>query len=439
MTSRNSFFNLLKEDLHRRLWTLILSSLVFFGTFGVAFTMIIQNYVGRYSRASYGYTNIQFIERVSSNLCEDFYGFFPWFMAVAIIGAVICAMNGFAYLHSRKQMDFYHSLPIKREKIFAVRLVNGVLIYAVPYLAGLLYSYLLCTLYGVMTWNIFKTGLFTFSVHLLGYLIVYMSVVLAMMLTGKAVIAFFGTCVLNLYAPAIYGLYMVLKDSFFITSYNNSIDIEDAVCITKWFTPGGYYLSLMAAINDSETPLWPEFIGIVILIAALVALTLWLYKKRASEKAGTSMAFKITEPIIRVMISVPVGILAGFMFFTIQYDYGRSASVLWLIFGGLLGAFLCHGVMEALYKGDIKKCLSHKYQMFAVMAAAAIIPLVFLYDIFGYDSYIPKKQDVKSMAVISNELRFGVRTSMSDYRKQDKLINLPLYAISQLWDVCDEF
>lgn len=41
--------------------------------------------------------------------------------------------------------------------------------------------------------------------------------------------------------------------------------------------------------------------------------------------------------------------------------------------------------------------------------------------------------------VSSNELRFGVRTSMSDYRKQDKLINLPLYAISQLWDVCDEF
>ena len=158
MTSRNSFFNLLKEDLHRRLWTLILSSLVFFGTFGVAFTMIVQNYVGRYSRVNYGYTKAQFIEMVSSNLCEDFYSFFPWFMAVAIIGAIICAMNGFAYLHSRKQMDFYHSLPVKREKIFAVRLVNGVLIYALPYLVGLLYTYVLCLIYGVMTWDIFFCG-----------------------------------------------------------------------------------------------------------------------------------------------------------------------------------------------------------------------------------------------------------------------------------------
>lgn len=38
--------------------------------------------------------------------------------------------------------------------------------------------------------------------------------------------------------------------------------------------------------------------------------------------------------------------------------------------------------------------------------------------------------------VTSNHLAFGVRTSMSDYRQQEKLINLPLYAISTLWKVC---
>ena len=41
--------------------------------------------------------------------------------------------------------------------------------------------------------------------------------------------------------------------------------------------------------------------------------------------------------------------------------------------------------------------------------------------------------------VANNDLPFGVRTSMSDFRKQEKLLNLPLYAISQLWEVCDEF
>ena len=37
------------------------------------------------------------------------------------------------------------------------------------------------------------------------------------------------------------------------------------------------------------------------------------------------------------------------------------------------------------------------------------------------------------------QLPYGVRTSMSDYRRQEKLVNLPLYAISQLWEVCDSW
>lgn len=40
--------------------------------------------------------------------------------------------------------------------------------------------------------------------------------------------------------------------------------------------------------------------------------------------------------------------------------------------------------------------------------------------------------------VAANRLPFGIRTSMSDYREQEKLINLPLYAISSLWAVTEE-
>jgi len=429
MTSRNSFFNLLKEDLHRRLWTLILSSLVFFGTFVVAFTMVIQNYVGRYSRASYGLTNAEFVERVSNNLCDDFYAFWPWFMIVAIVGAVICGMNGFAYLHSRKQMDFYHSLPVKREMIFSVRLVNGILIYAVPYLAGLLYTYLLCVIYGVMTWDIFFCGLFMFVLHLMGYLVIYLGVILAMMLTGKPVIAFFGICVINLYAPAVYALGITLRETFFVTSYGGSVDIETAITATRWLSPVSYYVGLIMDVIEAETTkgFWLHILLFMLFTAVLTIASLWLYKKRASEKADTAMAFKVTEPVIRVMISVPVGVMAGLMFYAIQYDYGWSTSIFWLVFGGLLGGFLCHGVMEALYNGDIKKCLSHKIQMAATMVLAAVIPLAFLFDIFGYDSYLPEKKDIKNMAVISNELRFG-----GSYYEKDGWVSPVNYALNHM-------
>lgn len=407
MTSRNSFFNLLKEDFRRRLWTFILSSLVFFGTFFVAFTMVLQNYVQRYSKASLGYTGAEFIDRVSNRLCNDFYGAHAWFILVAVVGAIICGMSGFAYLHSRKQMDFYHSLPVKRETLFAVRFVNGIMIYAIPYLAGLLFSFLLCIVYGVMTWDIFYSGVFCFVVHLMGYIVMYLVTILAMMLTGKLVIAFFGTCVLNLYAPAVYALGMVLRETFFVTSYSSSVDIEDALTITRWFSPASYYFALMNTVNSSKGKFWLEFLSFLLLAAVLIALNLWLYKKRASEKADNAMSFKATEPVIRVMISIPVGVLAGLMFFALQYDNGAGGALFWLIFGGVLGGFLCHGVIEALYNGDIKKCLSHKIQMVVTMLVAAVVPLLFLYDVFGYDSYLPEKQEIKSMAVVSSDLRFG--------------------------------
>ncbi len=405
MTSRNSFFNLLKEDLHRRLWTLILSSLVAFGTFVVAFTMVIQNHADRYARMSDAYTEIEKLERISNGICQNFYGAFWWYMIVALVGSVICAMNGFAYLHSKKQVDFYHSLPVKREKIFAVRLVNGILIYALPYFVGLLYTYLLCILYGLMTVDILWCSLFFFVVHLMGYIILYLANIAAMMLTGKLVIAFFGICAINLYAPAMFGLIELLKDTFFVTAVYASVDMEDAFHATRWLSPASYYYSLCAVVEQKTAPgLWPEVLSFLLLTAVLIGLNLWLYKKRASEKADTAMSFQVTEPVIRFMIAIPMGIVIGMLFAEIQA--GNDNYIFWLIFGALLGSFLAHGIIESLYKGDIRKCLSHKVQMLIAMVAAVAVPLIFIYDVFGYDSYLPKKKEIANMALVSSAMQF---------------------------------
>ena len=422
MTSKNSFFNLLKEDFRRRLWTFILASLVFFGTFVVAFTMVLQNYMDWYRSSEGGLSRA---EKVSQALCADFYSFYPWFMAVAVVGAVICGITGFAYLHSRKQMDFYHGLPVKRETIFAVRFVNGILIFAVPYLVGLLYTFLLSAVFGVMTTDILSCGLYWFVVHLMGYSMIYLSTVLAMLLTGKMVIGFFGACVINAYAPAIYALIILLKETFFVTGYGGSAMEERFLDVTGWLSPFCYYLNTVVRLDSPEGALWKELLGFVPAAAVLIAAAIWVYKKRASEKAGISMSFKATEPVIRIMISVPVGIVVGFLFYAMQYSF--DSAVFWLAFGGLLGAFLAHGIIEALYQGDIRKCLSHKVQLLCTMVLAMAIPLMFMYDVFGYDSYLPKKQDIKSMAVASSDLRFS-----GAYYAEDGYISAQKYALKKM-------
>lgn len=404
MTSRSSFFNLLKEDFRRRLWTFILASLVFFGTFVIGFTMVLQGWVANYS--DWTMTNVEFVDRVSSYVCE-FLEFHPWFMLVAIVGAIICGVNGFAYLHSKKQMDFYHSLPVTREKIFAVRFVNGILIYAVPYLIGLLYAFLITAVFGVMTKGVLYAGLMSFVLHLMGYIIMYLVTIIAMMLTGKLVIAFFGIAVLNAYAPAVYGLSMLLQETFYVTSYMGSVDIEDALQITRWLSPFSYYFTMMVKVVETPDVFWLELLSFVILAVLLTAVTLFLYRKRPSEKADTAMSFKVSEPIVRILISIPVGVLAGLLMFAFQYDTNGEGALVWLVLGSALGGFLAHGIIESLYHGDVKKCLSHKVQLVATLVVAAVIPVCFFFDIFGYDSYLPEKKEIAHMSMACNDLRFG--------------------------------
>ena len=405
MTSRNSFFNLLKEDFRRRLWTFILASLVFFGTFPIVFTMMLQSWVANYIDNDF-LTKEQQLERIA-NYVSHLTGINVWLALVTCVGAVICGVSGFAYLHSKKQMDFYHSLPVKREQLFAVRFVNGLLIYAIPYVISILYVYLICTVFGVMSTRIFTDALVGFFWNLMGYIILYLSTIIAMVLTGKLVIAFFGIVVLNAYAPAIYGLALLLQESFFVTLHTRSADWEDIIFNTRWLSPFSFYIGLISNAYEETISVPLELLSFIVMAVVLSVIALWLYKKRPSEKADIAMSFKISEPIIRILIAIPVGIVAGLLLFAVQYDLDKDFAIIWLVLGSILGAFIAHGIIESLYQGDVKKCLSHKVQMGATIVVAIITPLLFYYDVFGYDSYVPKKDDIEYMALASSDLRFG--------------------------------
>ena len=51
------------------------------------------------------------------------------FVLAVVVGTVM-----FAYLHDRRKVDFYHSLPVSREKLYAVNYATGAVCVLVPYL-----------------------------------------------------------------------------------------------------------------------------------------------------------------------------------------------------------------------------------------------------------------------------------------------------------------
>ncbi|MCI7795694.1 MAG: ABC transporter permease, partial [Lachnospiraceae bacterium] len=148
MTSKSLFFKLMKEDLKRKIWAVGLAFLSFFFWMPVSAAMNISELLKKFDRwSAEGVTfgdgitaAIRFEEQLRDIVSETVGTANVMNATTIVVAAIVMALTGFMYLHSKKQMDFYHSVPVRREILFAVRYLNGILIVAVCYLINLMFA-----------------------------------------------------------------------------------------------------------------------------------------------------------------------------------------------------------------------------------------------------------------------------------------------------------
>ena len=131
------------------------------------------------------------------------------------MAAVVVGVTAFSYLHNKKKVDFYHSIPVRREVLFAVQYGDGILIPAAAYLFGCLLFTAVAAAYGVPVSEFFGSMSAAFGMNLLYYSLVYGTVTVAMMMTGNIVIGLFlGTAVFFGFVPLAAGLLGAFADQF---------------------------------------------------------------------------------------------------------------------------------------------------------------------------------------------------------------------------------
>ena len=135
---------------------------------------------------------------------------------------------------------------------------------------------------------------------------------------------------------------------------------------------------------------------VVALTLALIAFAVFLYKKRPSESAGNAMVFEISKPIIKLALVIPISLAGGIMFMSISNNDSKG----WLIFGLIFSLLISYGIVETIYNFDIRKAFSGKYYLLASALTVAVIASIFQFDLFKYDSYIPKKKNIETMSVV---------------------------------------
>ena len=383
MTSKNLFFKLMKEDLKRRIWAVALLSLGFFFFYPVvaAFTAgEIKDYMD-YAKGLEVY-EYGLIRWLSFNC-----GMTVFLMMVA---SLICGLSSFSFLNSKSKVDFYHGLPVRREKLFAANFLNGILILAVPYGICQVMAVLVGISNGANGGKLWQVALAAYGLHITYYILMYSTVVVAAMMTGHLVVGFLGTAVFAAYMPMATGLLIGYLSSFFVTyaSHLPGLLSEKVLMYGVRLSPVAEYIYQLG--RNGEQYKYPAPMAIPVLAAWTVSLLLallscFLYRKRPSEAAGKAMAFPVTRPVIRILLTMVSAL--------------GLASLGWAVFGIVFGGGICHCVVEIIYHFDFRKLFSDKLQLACCLAAAVLVMLVFRFDLLGYDRYLPKASQVRAASV----------------------------------------
>lgn len=393
MTSKSLFFKLIREDCKRRLWVPAISVIVFFFTFPVNLLLMISRYSdraqGNFDDLAVGtaYVNREIV-RGSLEWMSASNGFMVFLLCVF---AVLCATTGFSYLHSRKKTDFYHSLPIKREKLFAVTFLSGILFTAVPYLLAVIAATVIVQ---VKTGLAFSYGSVVagYLVHMAFFFLMYATVVAAVILTGNTIVSLLGTIVFFSWGPAVVALLYAYYMQYYRTFYYDYTVLYEFLLKSS---PVAFYISAMEeAMAEAGGSLvkaaWAFVIAVLITL-----LTLFLYKKRPSEGAGRAMAFKKSQSVIKFLLVVPSA-LFGSLFMRQMMDTAG-----WSIFGLLCGLILSYCVIEIIYHFDFRKLFSHRLHLIVCSTVSCAILAFFHFDLSGYDSYLPSADKIESAAILS--------------------------------------
>ena len=398
MTSRVSFPKLIIETLRRHTAAVLITVLGFFIHI-VTFFMSVQNtlsstYIEDYSVEELVGGQNPAISRIAENLFDLCSPKFAYGIFAFGFGAYL-AFDFLRYMHSKRETDFYDSLPIRRQTWFKTIFSSCFLLYFVlsavttAIETGIIFS----TGYGSLA--ILQTILWNYICMLGAFLVAWFTTALAMIMTGHSIIAFLGFGVFASYVPLIL------------------VNLAPAYCARFFDTyvyrepnPNIYYFSPVTVVYKMTNSWfewdikehWNYIIGCFVLALLLGIIAYLLFLRRPSETAGRAMAFEKANNVIRFMIVIPLTLYAGLFL----EEMATLSSMAWLIFGIVFGGFLLHGIMECIFQFDIKALFTKKKQLLATFIICIAFVFVFWIDLFKYDDYIPDAKDVKVVKIDSD-------------------------------------
>lgn len=392
MTSKKSFWASSKENHKRRIWVWIVAVLSQLMAYVGVLTVYLSR-INNWNREGSYKTPADYKEALCQ-AAKDALGFQDNLVVILIGLAFIIGMQGFSYLYDRKKVDLYHSVPVDRNKRFAVIYVNGIMIYLTGNLLSLVIGMVMAAVQGAMNSSVMAVIGFGFIWNLLFFLVVYHTAILAVMLTGNQFVGLGVAGALAMYEMALYYLISGMQSVYFKTVSGFYVARGPKLSVIQDYFDMTLPLKHMTDTKELVQSLLPYY-GKWFILAVVILAAAWVcYRKRPSESAGRAMAYPVIGQILKVVIAVPVGLGLGMWVHSAAYGSTMLTVVSMVGFGVIVCA-----AMEVIFDFDIKSLFRHPVTSGAVVAGIIFVFLIFKLDLFGYDAYLPKADKLESIAL----------------------------------------
>lgn len=322
------------------------------------------------------------------------------FAVVSCVLGIFAGMSATGYVNSRRAVHLYHSLPLTRESLY----LTGSAVQGIYYLITGLVSLAIGTVDIALRLGISRDGLTTGLLMILvgigGYLLVFSLFQLAGSLTGTAVFRFI-TAGLIAFLPV--SIYLLVIAGAGVGMDHILVDNYVSITVPRFLCPAVnlYYCAAVALgevfeVTGVATTILN--IGTLYLTAAIYYfLGLYFHKKRRSELSENSVVWKKLQNIVKYPV-IFVGGVGGALFFRALMG-GGSSGFSWILFGCLCGLLLSFLLMNVLISRNTKSMFKGLPGLGATTVVVAVFLAIFLYDVFGFDTFMYETDQVKAVTI----------------------------------------
>ncbi len=431
MTSQKSLNNVNRNDFVRSLKETLLFPVIAFIVLFVMVTIPVFQYV----------TAEEFVmarehTEISLYLVTDstFYYSFDLLPIGMIICGMLTALKSFYFMLTKKQVNVFLSLGIKRKTMVTDRLLSGVISLFVAVFVPILIVYI--TNIVSFGYHSHQTSLFLYFTALLfvcgvvGYSLVsamimvsgniFEAVASALAVTGIPFFAFAtALAVTNYYLKGfIKGNFDIEGLAFVCTPWTMAVNLQNEYLVETSMSYGEIYVSdpikpnTILGLLQRNVPLdefkipkgyevdWGFILPIVIwlvIAVALIGVTYYLFNRRKAEHANSLGKFPVSRAVLGTCAFTLVT-------YGLTEWLGYEVSILALFFIAILVALVAYFLVQLIITRKPKiavKSLKWSYVLVGVFAVCCILINT---GFFGTYNKIPDKADVKSVTIEAKEL-----------------------------------